>query len=264
MLGRGGIYATYLIRDFRVNRLWAMKVCDKKNRSYSPKIRELILTEPHMMMKLDHLAIPKVVDIIEDEDSIFIVRDYIEGKTLETIVSMQGAQPADKVIEWGKQICSVLGYLHSQNPPLIYRDMKPANVMLKLDGTIKLVDFGVMRVYKEGAKGDTCNLGTHGYAAPEQYGGRQTDVRTDIFGLGMTMHHLVTGVNPRKPPYEVKPIREINPQLPKGLEYIISKCIEIDPDKRYQNASELMQDLNNYMNLPKPKGLFKTLFGKKK
>lgn len=102
----------------------------------------------YMMQKLDYPAIPKVFDIIEDEDSIFIVRDYIKGETLETIVRMYGAQPADKVVEWGKQLCSALGYLLSQIPPLIYRDMKPANVILKPDGSIKFVDFGIMRAYK--------------------------------------------------------------------------------------------------------------------
>lgn len=263
LIGRGGFYTTYLVKDVRFNKTWAMKACDKKNRHYSPAVREIILTEPYMMKKLDHPAIPKVVDIIEDEESLFIVRDYIEGETLETIVRMYGAQPVDSVIQWARQMCSALGYLHSQNPPLIYRDMKPANVILKSEGTIKFIDFGIMRTYKQNQRGDTCCLGTKGYAAPEQFGGSQTDARTDIFGLGMTMHHLVTGVDPKEPPYEVKPICEINPRLPKGLEYIISKCIEINPDNRYQNTSELMKDLEDYKNLPKSKGIFKKLFGKK-
>lgn len=263
LIGRGGFYTTYLVKDVRVNKTWAMKACDKKNRHYSPAVREIILTEPYMMKKLDHPAIPKVVDIIEDEESLFIVRDYIEGETLETIVRMYGAQPVDSVIQWVRQMCSALGYLHSQNPPLIYRDMKPANVILKSEGTIKFIDFGIMRTYKQNQRGDTCCLGTKGYAAPEQFGGSQTDARTDIFGLGMTMHHLVTGVDPKEPPYEVKPICEINPRLPKGLEYIISKCIEINPDNRYQNTSELMKDLEDYKDLPKSKGIFKKLFGKK-
>lgn len=263
LIGRGGFYTTYLVKDVRVNKVWAMKVCDKKNRHYSPAMKETILTEPYMMQKLNHPAIPKVVDIIEDEDSIFIVRDYIEGETLETIVRMYGAQPADKVIEWGKQMCSALSYLHSQNPPLIYRDMKPANVILKPDGTIKFIDFGIMRAYKPNQSSDTCCLGTKGYAAPEQFGGSQTDARTDIFGLGMTMFRLVTGINPTEPPYEIKPICLVNPNLPKGLEYIISKCTQPNPAERYQSCDELMADLNNYLGLPKPKGIFGKLFGKK-
>lgn len=262
LIGRGGFFTTYLVRNIHINKAWAMKVCDKKNRHYSPALRENILTEPYMMQKLNHPAIPMVVDIIEDEDSIYIVRDYIEGETLEAIVGMYGAQPADKVIEWGKQMCSALGYLHSQNPPLIYRDMKPANVILKPDGAIKFIDFGIMRAYKPNQSSDTCCLGTKGYAAPEQFGGSQTDARTDIFGLGMTMFRLVTGVDPIEPPYEIKPICSLNPNLPKGLEYIISKCIQLNPNERYQSCDELMADLNNYLSLPKPKGIFSKLFKK--
>ena len=263
LIGRGGFHTTYLAKDIRLDKIWAVKVCDKQDRSYSPVLRDSILVETYMMMKLDHPAIPKVIDIIEDEDSIFVVRDYFEGETLETIAKMHGAQPADKVIEWGKQMCNVLDYLHSQNPSLIYRDMKPANIILKPDGTIKLIDFGIMRTYKRNQSSDTCCLGTKGYAAPEQFGGSQTDARTDIFGLGMTMFRLVTGINPAEPPYEVKPIRLVNPNLPQGLEYIISKCTQPNPEERYQTCDDLMDDMNNYLNLPKPKGFFGKLFGKK-
>ena len=155
-------------------------------------------------------------------------------------------------------------YLHNQNPPYIYRDMKPANVILLENGCLKVIDFGTIRAYDRGKCGDTCILGTSGYAAPEQYGGLgQTDARTDIFGLGKTLHHLVTGVDPILPPYEVKPIREIDPTLSKGFEYIIDKCIRLRPDERYQSCEELMSDLNNYMNLPKKKSFWDSLFGSK-
>ena len=263
LIGRGGFYSTYIVQDIKSNKRWAMKLCDKTNRNYSPAIRENILQEPHIMMKLNHPAIPKVVDIGENDESIFIVREYIEGVTLESVVRECGAQSADKVIKWSKELCDMLSYLHNLKPPHIYRDMKPANVILMPDNHLKVVDFGIVRIYDLMKNRDTCWLGTKGYAAPEQYGGcQQTDARTDIFGLGMTMHHLVTGVDPKQPPYETKPICQINPDLPKGLEYIISKCIQPNPDDRYQNCDELMDDLNNYMNLPKKSFLGK-LFGKK-
>lgn len=263
LIGRGGFYSTYIVQDIKSNKRWAMKLCDKTNRNYSPAIRENILQEPHIMMKLNHPAIPKVVDIGENDESIFIVREYIEGVTLESVVRECGAQPADKVIKWSKELCDMLSYLHNLKPPHIYRDMKPANLILMPDNHLKVVDFGIVRIYDLMKNRDTCWLGTKGYAAPEQYGGcQQTDARTDIFGLGMTMHHLVTGVDPKQPPYETKPICQINPDLPKGLEYIISKCIQPNPDDRYQNCDELMDDLNNYMNLPKKSFLGK-LFGKK-
>lgn len=263
LIGRGGFYSTYIVQDIKSNKRWAMKLCDKTNRNYSPAIRENILQEPHIMMKLNHPAIPKVVDIGENDESIFIVREYIEGVTLESVVRECGAQSADKVIKWSKELCDMLSYLHNLKPHHIYRDMKPANLILMPDNHLKVVDFGIVRIYDLMKNRDTCWLGTKGYAAPEQYGGcQQTDARTDIFGLGMTMHHLVTGVDPKQPPYETKPICQINPDLPKGLEYIISKCIQPNPDDRYQNCDELMDDLNNYMNLPKKSFLGK-LFGKK-
>ena len=263
LIGRGGFYSAYIVQDIKSNKRWAMKLCDKTNRNYSPAIRKKILQEPHMMMKLNHPAIPKVVDIGENDENIFIVREYIEGVTLESVVRECGAQSADKVIEWGKEICDMLRYLHNLIPPHIYCDIKPANVILMPDNHLKVVDFGSVRIYDLMKNRDTCWWGTIGYAAPEQYGGcQQTDARTDIFGLGMTMHHLVTGVAPNQPPYETKPICQINPDLPKGLEYIISKCIQPNPDDRYQNCDELMDDLNNYMNLPKKSFLGK-LFGKK-
>lgn len=263
LIGRGGVYTVYLVRDIRNNKVWAMKACDKTSPNYSPAMRENILTEPYMMQRLNHPSIPKVIDIIENDEALFIVRDYIEGETLETIVRMYGAQPVEKVLEWSKQMCGVLGYLHSQNPPLIYRDMKPHNVIITAEGMVKFVDFGIMRTYKPNQKSDTCCLGTKGYAAPEQYGGSQPDARTDIFGLGMTMFRLVTGVDPNEPPYEIKPICSINPGLPKGLEYIISKCIKPNPAERYQSCEELLFDLNHYSELPKAKGIFGKLFGKK-
>lgn len=263
LIGRGGFYSAYIVQDIKSNKRWAMKLCDKTNRNYSPAIRKKILQEPHMMMKLNHPAIAKVVDIGENDENIFIVREYIEGVTLESVVRECGAQSADKVIEWGKEICDMLRYLHNLIPPHIYCDIKPANVILMPDNHLKVVDFGSVRIYDLMKNRDTCWWGTIGYAAPEQYGGcQQTDARTDIFGLGMTMHHLVTGVDPNQPPYETKPICQINPDLPKGLEYIISKCIQPNPDDRYQNCDELMDDLNNYMNLPKKSFLGK-LFGKK-
>lgn len=263
LIGRGGFCSTYVVNNVYLNKLWAMKVCDKTSQFYSPAIRETILTEAYMMKQLQHPAIPMIIDIVEDESNLFIIREYVEGETLGTIVQRNGAQPVDKVIEWSRQLCDVLSYLHSLNPPHIYRDMKPTNVVLKSDGMLKIIDFDTVRTYKQNKNGDTCWLGTRGYAAPEQFGGSQTDARTDIFGLGMTMYHLVTGINPTEPPYEIKPICSINSSLPEGLEYIISKCIQLNPKERYQSCDELMADLDNYHSLPRQKGILGKLFGKK-
>ncbi len=178
---------------------------------------------------------------------IYIIEDYIEGETLGTILENNGAQPQELVIEWAMQICEALEYLHTRKPAIIYRDMKPANVMLKPDGNIKVIDFGIAREYKDQSLADTVSLGTKGYAAPEQFGGKgQTDARTDIYCLGVTLYHLLTGQNPCEPPYEIYPIRHWNPQLSAGLEAIIQKCTQLNPDDRYQSCAELLYALHHY------------------
>ena len=176
--------------------------------------------------------------------------DYVEGRTLKAIVDERGAQPQEDVVNWAIQLCSVLDYLHTRKPAIIYRDLKPGNIMLRPDGRIVLIDFGTAREYKTGQEEDTISLGTKGYAAPEQYGGDgQTDARTDIYNLGATIYHLVTGKNPTKPPYEIRPIREWNPSLSTGLEKIILKCIANNPNERYQTAKELQFALEHYKEL---------------
>lgn len=146
----------------------------------------------------------------------------------------------------GKQLCDVLGYLHTRTPAIIYRDMKPANVMLRPNGSITLIDFGIAREFKETNLADTTCLGTRGYAAPEQFGGMgQTDARTDIYCLGVTLYNLVTNLNPAESPYEIKPIREVDSKLSKGLEYVIEKATIRDPELRYQSIAEMLYDIEN-------------------
>lgn len=263
LLGQGGFFKTYLVVDEKCNKSWAMKVCDKNHRSYSPTLREVILQEPHMMMKLDHPAVPRVVDIVEDENRICIIREYIEGQTLDSVLQENGPIKQETVLTWAQQLCDVLRYLHKQNPPYIYRDMKPANVILQPCGNVKLVDFGAVTVYDALRNQDDCILGTKGYAAPEQYAGK-SDPRSDIYGLGMTLHHLLTGVDPNMPPYETKPIRAINPNLSRDLEAIILRCTQLNPEDRFQNCDELLAALQGgSIYPPKKKGLFEKLFGGK-
>ena len=248
-IGKGGMSTVYLAMDKRLNKQWAVK---EIKRTGVGKNNEQIVNEvpadAEMMKRLDHPAIPRIVDIIDhkDEEYIYVVMDYVEGESLDKVLNEYGAQPQELVIDWAKQICDAFGYLHSQKPPIIYRDMKPANVMLKPEGNIKIIDFGIAREYKEANLADTTVLGTKGYASPEHYGSRQTDARSDIYTLGMTMHHLVTGVDPRPADYIYAPIRQWNPELSGGLERIIDKCVSPDPKDRYQNCNELLYALEHY------------------
>lgn len=259
-ISRENVVEVYLAVNDHINQLCAVKVCDKTG-GHSI-IREHVLNEAFAMMKLNHPAIPKIYDIVEDEEYIYVIREYVQGESLDSLLKKYGAQPVDRVVDWSKQLCEVLKYLHGLNPPHIHRDVKPANVLLQPDGKVKLIDFETMRLYDEKKDYDTTVLGTKGYAAPEQYGGAgQTDTRTDIFGLGKTMHYLVTGVNPVDPPYITQPIRMINPELPAKLESIIQKCIEPDRAKRYQTADSLRIALNGVAESTKKNGLLSKLFG---
>ena len=247
VIGRGGMSTVYLAMNERANKPWAVKEVRKDGTGDFEVVRQSLIVETDMLKQLKHPCLPSIVDVIDSEGCFLIVMDYIEGNTLLKTLQENGAQPQEHVIEWAKQLCDVLGYLHTRKPPIIYRDLKPGNIMLKPDGNITLIDFGTARTYKRENVEDTTCLGTRGYAAPEQFGGRgQTDERTDIYCLGATLYHLVTGHNPSSPPYEIYPIRKWDQNLSAGLEQIISKCTQQDPDKRYQSCSQVLYDLEHY------------------
>ncbi len=246
-IGHGGMSVVYMAINEKANKTWAVKEVRKDGVLDFEAVKQGLVVETDMLKKLKHSNLPSIVDVIEDDETFLIVMDYIEGNSLSKSLEEFGAQPQEYVISWAKQLCDVLGYLHTREPAIIYRDMKPANVMLKPDGNLMLIDFGTAREFKAKNLADTTCLGTVGYAAPEQFGGMgQTDARTDIYCLGATLYHLVTGCNPSEPPYEIKPIRQINPSLSSGLERIIQKCTQRNPDDRYQSAAELMYALEHY------------------
>lgn len=249
-LGEGGMSVVYLAVNEKVNKHWAIKEVKKEGVENFETVHQRFLTEADILKRLHHPNLPDIVDIIENEETFLLVMDYIEGRQLESIVQEYGPQNEETVVNWGKQLCDVLSYLHSQNPPIIYRDMKPANVMVQKDGKVVLIDFGTAREFKESQAEDTLCLGTCGYAAPEQYEGQgQSDIRTDIYCLGVTLYYLLTGHNPICKPYEIYPIRYWNTNLSSGLEMIILKCTRKNPSKRYQSCEELQQELSHYYKL---------------
>lgn len=250
VVGKGGMSVVYLAMNERANKQWAIKEVRKDGMQSFEVVKQNLVAETDLLKKLNHPHLPSIIDVIDCDDTFLIVMDYIEGNPLSKALETSGAQNQDDVIEWAKQLCDVIGYLHSRKPPIIYRDMKPSNVMLKPDGNVMLIDFGTAREFKYSSVADTTCLGTQGYAAPEQFGGHgQTDARTDIYCLGATMYHLVTGHNPATPPYEMYPIRQWNPMLSSGLEEIILKCTQRNPEDRYQSCAELLYALDHYKDL---------------
>ena len=241
LIGSGGMSKVYLAETTSLGTKWAIKAVDKKLHTEFD-----LLAEPNILKKLNHPSLPRIIDIEEDENNLYIIEDYIDGTSLDRQLKEKKNFDENTVINWAKQLCDVLIYLHNQKPnPIIYRDMKPANIIVDNDNNVKLIDFGIAREFKIDNDSDTTYMGTRGYAAPEQYGTSQSDKRTDIYSLGVTMYHLLTGISPLEPPYELRKLRLIDSNFSEGIEYIVNKCIQSDPINRYQSVEELLYDLNN-------------------
>lgn len=241
IIDHGGMSTVYLAEHKRLHTRWAVKSVSKHQGTQFD-----FLAESNILKRLHHPMLPRIVDIFEDNDSIYIVEDFVEGITLEQLLRREKKVSEAQGLQWFRDLCDVLIYLHNQHPnPIIYRDMKPSNIMLQPDGTLKLVDFGIAREYKQTSHADTTYIGTEGYAAPEQFGSAQTDTRTDIYSLGVTMYHILSGKSPYEPPYQFIPIRQMDKSLSAGTEYILNKCTQTEPEARYQRVEELLYDLEH-------------------
>ena len=246
VIGRGGFFVTYLAEDKNGFKL-SVKICDKQAKGYNSKVRSTILQEPRMMMQFNHPNMPKVIDIIEDDRYIYIVRPYIEGRNLRTVIEEKGRLAEDEAVRIAICVANVLDCIHKATPGFIFRDVKPQNIMITNKNEVILFDFGTAVEMKPGST--SVSIGTRGYAAPEQYTDNY-DQRVDIFGLGATLHYMLTGHNPSEPPYELLPVTHYDAELSKGLEYIVDKCLKKSPEDRYQDCGSLIEDLRNYGNLP--------------
>lgn len=246
-IGRGGMSVVYQARDFVTGKLLAIKDVERNGKENNRIVEQSLAGEGRLLKRLSNPHLPKIYEIIEDTDSFMVVMDYIEGESLDRLISREGAQPESRIYQWGMQVCEVFNYLHNQTPPIVYRDMKPANIMVCPDGNLMMIDFGTARTQKIGIamQSDTVCIGTEGFAAPEQFGGiSQSDARTDIFCLGGTLYNLITGHSPCDRPKGILPLEYWDKNLAKSpLNYIITKCTKNDPAERYQTANELYEDL---------------------
>jgi len=249
-LAQGGMSAIYQALDKqRPGVIWAIK--EMSETAINPGDRaetvEAFRREAVMLQALKHPNLVKVVDVFRDPDKgrWYMVMELIEGKTLlEIMEATPGNLPERRVLTWAAQVCDVLHFLHTQNPPIIYRDMKPGNVMeVKKNGVCKVIDFGIARFWKPGRTKDTLILGTPGYAPPEQYGKGQTTAPSDVYALGATLHHLLTGRDPESKPFKFPPIRQLNPRISTRTEAVIIKATQIKPAERYQTIAELKSAL---------------------
>lgn len=251
VLGMGGFSAVYQARDLRfpnVAKLCAVK--EMANHAPDPALRATNLQnferEANLLATLSHTSIPQVYDYFSENDRAYLVMEFINGRDLEAVIDEStGFLPQDQVLAWALELCDVLVYLHNYNPPIIFRDMKPSNIMLDKTGQLRLIDYNVAKNFQPGQKGTM--IGTEGYSPPEQYRG-VTEPRIDIYALGATLHHLLTRQNPQiEPPFSFheRPIVSINPSVDPEFAQVVMHALEYEPERRYNTIEEFRHALQS-------------------
>lgn len=249
LAGRGGMSAIYQALDMRRNRQRvAVKEMSLGN-LYEDEREEALARfqqEANLLGALNHPNLPRIYDAFSEGERSFLVMDYIDGKTLLQLLQETGHPLAvDQVMHYANQLCDVLAYLHQQNPPIIFRDLKPTNVMVTPAGHVYLIDFGIARFFKEGQSQDTTVLGSPGYAPPEQHGSGQTTPRSDLYALGATLHCCLTNRDPYHATdrFSFVPVRQLNRQVPEELERLVMRLLALDEKQRPTSAQEVKQAL---------------------
>lgn len=248
LVARGGMGAVYKVMRSGDQSIWALKEMSESAVSAEEwqKTVATFYAEARLLQSLAHENLPKVIDVFANNQRHYMVMEFIEGRTLaEIMVESGGSVTEGQALEWGGQLCRVLHYLHTHNPPIIYRDLKPDNVMVEeATNRVKLIDFGIARRFKSGKKSDTVHLGTSGYAAPEQYGkaNRQSDAATDIYALGATLHHLLTGQDPAQTPFSFPDVR-IHAKVSVATAAAIAKAVKPRAEDRHRTAAGMYEAL---------------------
>jgi hypothetical protein len=255
LIGRGGMGAVYRAQRLADGTIWALK--EMRPQQDAPPAeaeenRRLFEQEAALLEQLRHPNLPVVADRFDYQGRPVMVMEFVPGQTLEDRIRETNATLLEQqVLGYGIQVARVLHYLHSLTPPIIYRDLKPSNIMITPDGVLKLIDFGVARTHKRGKSKDTVAMGSAGYAPPEQYGKGQTDARSDVYALGATLLHLLTNMPPI-PLQTPSPggIRKLNLSVDEQTEAVIIKAMAADQNARYQTAAELEQALVARLDTP--------------
>ena len=252
VIGIGGMGSVYRARDLHFpNVVKLVAVKEMINMAPDPLVRQTIVQnferEANLLATLNHSSIPRINDYFSHDDRSYLVLEYIHGKDLETVINdANGFLPEEQVTAWAIQLCDVLEYLHGHKPdPIIFRDMKPSNVMINNNGDVVLVDFGIAKTFQFGSKGTM--IGTEGYSPPEQYRGEATPL-ADVYSMGATLHHALTRRDPRlEPPFTFseRPIRRINSSISVEMEAVVNTALQYNPGERFQTASAMKDALMN-------------------
>ena len=252
VIGVGGMGSVYRARDLHFpNVVKLVAVKEMVNMAPDPLVRQTIMQnferEANLLATLSHPAIPRIYDYFTQDNRAYLVLEFVHGKDLEAIINdTNGFLAEDQVISWAIQLCDVLSFLHNHKPdPIIFRDMKPSNVMINHNGDVVLIDFGIAKTFQVGQQGTM--IGTAGYSPPEQYRGEATQL-ADIYSLGATLHHALTRRDPRlEPPFSFaeRPIRRINPNTSAELETVINTALQYNPSERFADADKMKEALLN-------------------
>ncbi|MGH2486209.1 MAG: protein kinase domain-containing protein, partial [Ktedonobacterales bacterium] len=258
-IGKGGMGFVYIVRDERFSSSLGIRSI-RSLKEMIPRVNEVeqakymlnFRREAEVLESLRHPNIPRIYDWFEQSNRAYLVLDYIEGMDLEQVRDKTpGLLDPHMVVNWMVQLCKIVQYLHEHRPdPIIFRDLKPSNVILTPDQRIELIDFGIARTFR--SADPQTNIGTQGYAAPEMYDGK-AEPRSDVYTLGAMMHHLLTNTDPRlcQPfTFQRRPPRRSNPEVSAKLEHVIMKAVEQEPSKRYQTVVELRIALQEALGLP--------------
>lgn len=237
VLGIGGMGTVYLCKNNRLETLWAIKESRKDS-----KFEIDNTNEPNILKKLNHPGIPKIIDIFYENDNFYMVEEYIEGQTLKEYIKKAGYIDTSKICHIISSICDIIQYLHNFNPPIIYRDAKPANIMITPSDKVVLIDFGISKIYKVNNNSDTVNLGSIGYAAPEQSAAVQSCIQTDVYGIGMVIYFMATG---KVSATATDPLTAANytNNIDLDLIKVIQKCVQPQIKDRYSSINELNDEI---------------------
>jgi serine/threonine protein kinase len=248
--GRGGMSAVYQAVDTKSgNHHVAIKEMSQGHLSTNElaDATARFQQEADLLGSLHHPNLPPIYDGFSEDGRSYLVMEYIDGKTLLQMLKDSGGRPLPvaQVLDYAIQLCDVLIYLHSHHPPIIFRDLKPTNVMVTGNGHVVLIDFGIARLFKEGQAQDTVFLGSPGYAPPEQHGTAQTNPRSDLYSLGATLHCCLTGRDPfhASDRFAFPPIYQINPLVPLELDQLIQRMVSLNEQQRPNSALEVRQAL---------------------
>lgn len=236
VLGKGGMGIVYLCENLQTGKLWAIKEVYQGINNID------VLSEVNILKDLNHIGIRRIIDVFYENKKLYMVQDYVEGQTLKEYVGLNSSMKIEEILNITLALCDIIRYLHNQNSPIIYRDIKPSNIIITPSDRVVLIDFGISKVYKSDAGYDKVYSFSNGYAAPEQYGLGKCCTQTDIYGIGMLIYFMLKGENPST---GIEPLLDEKYEIgiDDDIKKIIQNCVRIDILDRYISVDILKTDI---------------------